>query len=97
MVFSGEQYEIVGKERKLVKDSVVFVLKNIEKFVYEFQLINATGFTYLRKELTPGLIYEVNTDLAYIKWLHVSEGYKIVEVNFEGKRDAAMSVKFAIL
>lgn len=51
----------------------------------------------MRKELTPGLIYEINTDLGYIKWMQLKEGYKVVEVNFEGKRDAAMSLKFAIV
>lgn len=51
----------------------------------------------MRKELTPSLIYEINTDLGYIKWLQIKEGYKVVEVNFEGKRDTAMSLKFAIV
>lgn len=73
------------------------MLKEVGKFEYEFQIINATGFAVLKKELTPGLIYEINTDLAYIKWLHMKEDYKVVEVNFEGKKDAAMSLKFAVV
>ena len=43
------------------------------------------------------MIYEINTDLGYIKWLQIKDGYKVVEINFEGKRDAAMSLKFAVL
>ena len=39
-------------------------------------------------------MYEVNTDISYVRWFHDKE---IVEVSFNGKRDAAMSLKFAIL
>ena len=47
--------------------------------------------------MTPGLIYEINVDQGYFKWLHLRQEYKVVEVNFEGKKDTAMSLKFAIL
>jgi hypothetical protein len=73
------------------------VLKKIGNFEFEFQLLNATGFAILRKELNPDLIYEVNTELSCIKWLHSVEGYKVVEVNFQNKKDVAMSLKFAIV
>ena len=49
MVHTAIEYEIVDKERVLVNEAVVFVLKNVDKFAYEFQLINSTGYTYLRK------------------------------------------------
>lgn len=55
-----------------MKENSVFVLKEVNKFQFEFQLLNASGFTFLRKELTPGLIYEVNTDLGYIKWMQIN-------------------------
>lgn len=29
--------------------------------------------------------------------MSLKEGYKVVQVNFQGKRDAAMSLKFAIV
>lgn len=51
----------------------------------------------MKKEITPGLVYEINTDLGYLKWLEINEESKIYEVNFEGKRDAAMSLKFDIM
>lgn len=97
MVHSAIYYEIVDKERHLVNDAVVFVLKEVGKFNFEIHLLNATGFLILKKELTPGLIYEINVDQGYFKWLHLRQEYKVVEVNFEGKKDTAMSLKFAIL
>jgi hypothetical protein len=57
MFHVSSYFEIVDKERKLVKDNIVFVLKEVAKFEFEFQLINAAGFTFLKKELTPSLIY----------------------------------------
>lgn len=29
--------------------------------------------------------------------MQINEGYKVVEINFAGKRDAAMSLKLAII
>ena len=51
MVHSASYFEIVDKERKLVKDNIVFVLKEVAKFEFEFQLINAAGFTFLKNGL----------------------------------------------
>lgn len=65
--------------------------------MYEVHLINGAGYTYLKKELTPLLVYEINTEIGYFRWLHDKESYTIVEVNFDGKRDVAMSLRFAIL
>ena len=41
--------------------------------------------------------YEVNTDVSYLQWFHKDENCKIIEINFDGKRDASLSLKFAIL
>jgi hypothetical protein len=76
---------------------VVFVLKKMGNFEFEFQLLNAAGFSILRKDLNPDLLYEVNTDLGYVKWMQDKAPYRVVEVNFQGKRDVAMSLKFAIV
>lgn len=73
------------------------VIKETGKFSFEVQVLNATGFVILRKELSHSLIYEINTEQAYFKWLQKVEGYQVVEIGFEGKRDAAMSLKFAVL
>ena len=78
MVHTAVYYEIVDKERELVNDSVVFLVKEVSKFTFELQVLNATGFVILKKELDPRLIYEVNTDLGYIKWLQSKETYNVV-------------------
>jgi hypothetical protein len=87
----------VDREKKMVQELVVFILKRVGSFEFEFQVLNAAGFTILKKELTPSLIYEINTDLGYMKWLNLQEGYKVIEINFQGRRDIAMSLKFAIV
>ena len=62
------------------------------------QLINATGYCFKQKQIDPALVYEINYNESYLKWLHIQtkEKSKIIEVNFNGKKDVAMSVKFAI-
>ena len=99
VVFSGACYEIIDKEKKLVYDPVIIVIRAKGGFDYEIQLSNESGYLFLRKVIHSGLTYEVNTDEGYVRWLQIDEdgqGTKIIEVNF-GKRDAAMSFKFAII
>lgn len=78
MVHSAVLYEIVDKQRELINDSVIFVLKESGKFNFQFLILNATGYVVLKKQLDPTLIYEINTDLGYIKWLHSKEDYKVI-------------------
>lgn len=56
--------------------------------------MNQTGFAFLKKEITEGLNYEINTQKAYIRWI---EDWKIVEVSFQGKIDAALSLKYNLM
>jgi hypothetical protein len=49
MVHSAQLFQIVGNERILVKDNVVFALKSLGNFAYEFNVINAAGYAFLRK------------------------------------------------
>lgn len=74
MVHSASLYEIVDKERSLINEAVVFVIHQSDKFLYEFQIVNATGFAFLKKTINSSLVYEVNTNNGYLKWLHLPEG-----------------------
>lgn len=60
MVHSCSLYEVELRERKLVNENMVFVLKAYPNFEYEFQLINATGYVFLRKNVDSSLNYEIN-------------------------------------
>ena len=99
MVHSASIYETVDKQRSLTNQAVVFTIRKADKFLYEFNLINATGYSFLKKQISSSLVYEVNINGGYLKWLHLPAGThksKIIEVNFGEKKDVAMSVKFAI-
>ena len=51
----------------------------------------------MKKELNDQLTYEINTNEGYIRWLNVEETCKIIEINLDGKRDAALSLKYNIM
>ena len=78
-------------------DPIICVLKERAPFDFEIQLFNQTGFLFKRKALTSDLTYDVNTDEGYLRWLDIDEhSHSIIEVFF-GKRDASLSMKFAIM
>lgn len=97
MVHTCSVYNILLKERKIVQEYAVFVLKAFPNFQYEFHIINATGYTILKKLVDAGLNYEINLDHGYIRWIDVEKECEIIEVNFDGKRDAALSLKYNML
>jgi len=49
MVHTALLYQIIGNNRTLVKDNVVFALKTSGDFSYEFNVINQTGYCFLKK------------------------------------------------
>lgn len=73
------------------------MLKSYPDFNYEFQVVNATGFAVLIKQVDIDLVNNVNTSEGYIKWMDFEHDCRIVEINFEGKRDAALSLKYNLL
>ena len=75
----------------------MFVLKAFPDFEYEFHLVNATGYTIMKKSIDSGLNYEINLDQGHIRWIDLDQDCQIVEVNFDGKRDAALSLKYNML
>lgn len=56
--------------------------------------MNATGFAVLKKPVDANISYEINVDQGYIRWIDIENDCRIVEVNFDGKRDAALSLKY---
>lgn len=97
MVHTCSLFHVQLKERKLIQEYAIFVLKAYPNFEYEFHIINATGFTFLKKSVDLGLNYEINLDNGYIRWIDLDSDCLIVQVNFEGKRDAALSLKYNML
>ena len=95
MVNSASLYQIYNKKRDLINEAVVFAIKQKSKFNYEIHVINATGYTFLKQSIIPELSYDVNIDRAFLKWFKVGEN-KIYELNFNDKKDVALSIKFAI-
>lgn len=49
MVHTAQLYQISGNDRTLVKNDVVFTLRSLGNFAYEFNVINATGYAFLKK------------------------------------------------
>lgn len=94
MVHTCSCYSIQQRERNLINEHAIFVLKTYPDFAYEFQLINFSGFAFLRKTIEQGLNYEINIDKGYIRYIDTQNDCRIVEVNFDGKRDAALSLKY---
>lgn len=41
--------------------------------------------------------YEINVEKGYIRWINTDEDCIIIEVNLDGKRDAALSLKYNML
>lgn len=60
MVHTCSLFHVQLRERKLIQEYAIFVLKAYPDFEYEFHLINATGFTFLKKTVDLGLNYEIN-------------------------------------
>jgi hypothetical protein len=69
-------------------------LKSYPDYEYEFQIINATGYVAVKKNVDSGLNYEINVEKGYIRWIDIDHDCRIIEANFEGKRDAALSLKY---
>ena len=97
MVHTCSLYNVHKRERKIVQEYAIFVLKSFPNYGYEFHLINATGYTFLKKVVDTGLNYEINLEYGYIRWIDLDQDCMIVEVNFNGKRDAALSLKYNML
>ena len=51
----------------------------------------------MKKSIDSGLNYEINLDQGHIRWIDLDQDCQIVEVNFDGKRDAALSLKYNML
>jgi hypothetical protein len=49
MVHTAVLYQIIGNNRTLVKDNVVFALEALGNFCYQFNIINQTGYCFLKK------------------------------------------------
>lgn len=49
MVHTAQLYQIINDQRIILKDNVVFTLKSSGNFSYEFNVINATGYAFLKK------------------------------------------------
>ena len=97
MVHTCSLYHVQLRERKLVQEYAVFVLKAYPDYEYAFHIINATGFAFEKKVVDSGLNYEINLEHGYIRWIDIDQDCLIVEVNFNGKRDAALSLKYNML
>jgi hypothetical protein len=78
MVHTCSYYEVELRERKVILETAIFVLKSFPDFQYEFQIINATGYVALKKIIDSGLNYEINVDLGYIRWIDVDHDCKII-------------------
>ena len=97
MVHSCSMHFIISRERKLAHEGAIFVFRSYPDFHYEFQVLNSEGFIVMKKPFDGNLNYEVNADGGYIRWIDIDQDCRIVEVNFEGKRDAALSLKYNLI
>ena len=59
-------------------ETAIFVLKSYPDYEYEFQVINATGYSVLKKTIDSGLNYEINVEKGYIRWIDVDNDCRIV-------------------
>ena len=57
MVHTCSVFHVMLKERRLVQEYAVFVLKSYPDFEFEFQLVNAAGFAFQKKVIDSGLNY----------------------------------------
>ena len=97
MVHTCSLYHVYQRERKLIQEYAIFVLKSFPNYEYEFTLVNATGYTFYKRQVDSSLNYEINIQQGYIRWIDLDKDCVIVEVNFDGKRDAALSLKYNML
>ena len=81
----------------MVQEYAIFVLKSYPGYEYEFHVINATGYAFCKKTVDTSLNYEINLEQGYIRWIDPDKECLIVEVNLDGKRDAALSLKYNML
>jgi hypothetical protein len=73
------------------------VLKAFPNYEYEFSLVNSAGYTFYKRTVDASLNYEINLQYGYIRWIDLDQDCVIIEVNFDGKRDAALSLKYNML
>lgn len=97
MVHTCSLYHIQQKERTQIQEYAVFTLKTSTDYQYEFNLINAAGYPFLKQVVSSELNYEINLEHGYIRWLDMEQNCLIIEINFDGKRDAALSLKYNML
>lgn len=97
MVHTCSLYHVALKERTLVQEYAIFVLKSYPNYEYEFNIVNATGYTFYKKTVDTSLNYEINLQFGYVRWIDIDKDCVIVEVNFDGKKDAALSLKYNML
>lgn len=57
MVHTCSYFQVELRERKLILETAIFVLKTYPDYQYEFQVINATGYVVVKKMIDSGLNY----------------------------------------
>ncbi len=57
MVHTCSYYQVELRERKLILETAIFVLKTYPDYECEFQVINGTGYVVVKKAVDAGLNY----------------------------------------
>lgn len=78
MVHTCSYYQVELRERKLILESAIFVLKSYPDYEYEFQIINGTGYSVVKKTVDAGLNYEINVEKGYIRWIDIDHDCRII-------------------